>query len=411
MKNIGRVVTTVILAGIGILLTKAANLAASLIAGNASTLQLEDNNASYFMSHLGMSIVNYIPVIGLVVTLLILLVWLKPLKELFSKCKDTTAAAIVLFAFLATSSSAFAYYDRVDNEELVEIGANYTAFMIPMVGANKDAQKQFMSEAFLNDNKVAAKRVKIPHTILHKAGVSFNVFIPASKLFLVDRAPYNRYWVGAKDRGTSGKDESMRFESIESLDASIGVVIGASIKEANSAKYMYNFGTVTKSGDDQVVYSSVVYGRPLSEVMDTIVFPKVQGIIVREFGKYTAQDCVKHKADIIAVVDKEVREYCESRGISLDFVSFAEGIKWENPEVQKAIDSVFIYNMQATAAPARLKMVEIAQKEADVSVTLSKGKMLEKWNGALPTWMMLPKEIWEAIVGFFKGAATNIAHK
>ena len=61
---------------------------------------------------------------------------------------------------------AQAYYDTRDDPEFVEVLPNQTAFLIPEVGETKSGQAAFMSEPFLNERKVAMKRIQIPHTLI-----------------------------------------------------------------------------------------------------------------------------------------------------------------------------------------------------------------------------------------------------
>src|SRR4249920_2756519 len=78
----------------------------------------------------------------------------------------TPGATAVLFVLLAAAPNAWAYYDKTDYTEAIYILPNQSAFVIPDAGANKDSQAQFISLDYLKANKIAAKRVVIPHVKL-----------------------------------------------------------------------------------------------------------------------------------------------------------------------------------------------------------------------------------------------------
>jgi hypothetical protein len=67
--------------------------------------------------------------------------------------------------------TAYAYYDQANYTEAYFILPNESAFFIPDVGANKETQGGFGSEAYLQENKIPAKRFEIPHQKL--SGTSF----------------------------------------------------------------------------------------------------------------------------------------------------------------------------------------------------------------------------------------------
>ena len=52
---------------------------------------------------------------------------------------------------------------KPDLEELLEIKPNETSFLIKLEGDTKTGQAKFMSEEFLEQNKVATKRISFPH--------------------------------------------------------------------------------------------------------------------------------------------------------------------------------------------------------------------------------------------------------
>jgi hypothetical protein len=149
--------------------------------------------------------------------------------------KRTLPLSLILIVSLS------ACVGKPDLEELVEIKPNETSFLIKLEGDSKTGQAKFMSEEFLEQNKVATKRISIPHRKRSTGNNSTDYeWIPTAKLVTVDRTPVSREWTSSEKTGTSSKNEGIRVESVESIDFSIGVVMTASIPEDKAAKFLYN---------------------------------------------------------------------------------------------------------------------------------------------------------------------------
>ena len=126
-------------------------------------------------------------------------IWWRPVRRWL--------APLLVAGLIAAPLPAAAYYDKSDFTEAYTILPNESGFWIPDLGANKDTQAQFESEAYLNANRVALKRFIVPHTKLQGSGSFFDFYVPAGRLIIVDRTPYSREWVDAADRGTSHRRE------------------------------------------------------------------------------------------------------------------------------------------------------------------------------------------------------------
>ncbi len=259
------------------------------------------------------------------------------------------------------------------------------------MGANKDSQGKFASEQYYNETKVAAKRVQVPHTTLRMAGWSYDYYIPAAKVIIVDRTPYYQEWVASTERGTSKKDESFHFESNESINISTGIVISATVKEEDAAKFLYWFGTkqqnFTPTGDVakdcSAQFQSVLNGRTLSEVMASNVRGEVQAVLAHEFGGRSTDDDIKAKAAVMDIVNKETKEMFAAKGITIDYIGYAEGLSFETA-VQDAINRAYIAHKEAdraaTLAAALPNLQSAAQIELINQIALA---FATKWNGNL----------------------------
>lgn len=270
-------------------------------------------------------------------------IWWKPLRARLTR----TGAAILLAAAGATAHSdrASAFADATDKTEAYTILPNESAFWIPDIGANKDSQGQFDTEAYFQERKVAVKRFIVPHQKLAGSGGTsvfsgWDFYVPSGRLIIVDRTPYSREWVAAHDRGTSARDESFPCQSKEGLNVTVGVSIGASVLEANAAKYLYRFGVVAPKGarsDPQVIFASVYYGRSLADVMDDVGRKKVQTLVCEEIA---ARGFDKVNEDAVLIMDavrKKTTDYFTTVGITLDFVGWADTFTFD-PVIQKAVN-------------------------------------------------------------------------
>src|SRR5437763_13380234 len=115
------------------------------------------------------------------------------------------------FIFLAllvpAVSGCMKPYDR---PEYVEIDTSESAFLIPLEGDTSN-QAAFQSVQFLEQKKVAAKRIQISHR-WNQTGYlpGQGEWIPAVRLVKVDRRPVTREWTRSAQSGTSAKNESIQ---------------------------------------------------------------------------------------------------------------------------------------------------------------------------------------------------------
>lgn len=134
-----------------------------------------------------------------------------------------------------------------------EIGPNETAFLIPLTGANKKNQGRFDSADFLENQKVAAKRISIPTEWVQTGRKHADgKWVPIMRVLKVDRSPVSREWTSDLTSGTSVKDQAVYVESKDSIGFYIGVSISAAVEEEDTALFLYRFPS----------------GRGLSKIVD-----------------------------------------------------------------------------------------------------------------------------------------------
>jgi len=299
----------------------------------------------------------------------------------------------VFVACLIQSAPALAYYDKADYAEPYFVLPNESAFFIPDVGNNKSSQVKFGSEEYLNENRIPAKRFVIPHVKLENSGLFSNYYVPAGRLVIVDRTPFNKEWVTSADRGTSTKNEGFPCQSKEGLNITVGVAIATSVLEENSPRFLYRFGVKPPAGDrskPEVVFTSVYYGQSLSDVMDTVVHSKVQALVCAEFTTRTFDNGNAQAEAIMTAVQGKAESYLKSVGITLDYIGWADTFSFD-PSVQAAINRRYVSVQDEAIAKLLTPYAETIQKLAAADALRSFGN---KTDGKLPTTIVgLPPEI------------------
>jgi energy-coupling factor transporter transmembrane protein EcfT len=365
--------------------------------------QLDNSDAAYLQFQV-LNHLNHIQsFVALLFTLGCVFIWRDKLKKLSAKAPSVGVAIALIFFALTFTSSAHAYYDKTDRAEWVNIEANQSAFLIPAVGANKTSQKQFGSIEYLMDNKVAAKRVQIPHVVAPNTALMSDYYVPGATLYLVDRTPYTREWVNASDRGTSTKKEGFHFESADSINLRTGVIISASVSEEDAAKFFYWFGTaaIQNSQKPEDVFASVKYGKSLADVMDTVVRAKVQQVLAKEFAKRTFVKGIGDKAAIMDLVEQTVKDEFQKKGITIAFVGFAEELSFD-PRIQKALDDSVIASVQYANKDALMAVIEINRKTAEIGIINAQAATMQKWNGVVNFPFFMPDSWAQALSGLIK---------
>lgn len=293
----------------------------------------------------------------------------------------TLTAAITTIALSCTSCVR-----PYDTPEFRTIEPSQTAFLVPLVGNTGD-QAAFDSEELLLETKVATKEVQIPHRWVQTGRWDWvGNWKPSASLIVVERKPVSRSW----ESGTS-TETSTRAIFGETSDA-IGVYVGmnctAMIEEADAAKFLYRYNNT-----------------PLEIVIDTDIKKMVEGEFNSATGKFKSTELHDHKTEIIETIKTKVIPYFKEYGITITVLGFKEGISFENPEIQKALDAKFsseqdlvIQQNKNEAALAKAEaeakaLILAAEAQAEANKLLANSitdeileqMYYEKWNGVLPS--------------------------
>ena len=219
-------------------------------------------------------------------------------------------------------------------EKIEEIETNETAFLVPLEGATKENQAQFMSLQYLEEAKVAAKRVVIP-VRYRKTGRGWwmKEIIPTLRVIKVDRTPVTREWTKETASGTSSRDEAIAVESKDSIGFSVGVNLTAFVSESDASVFLYHFA-----------------GKPLEQVVDENVRGFVQTSLGANFGSRTLEDCKNEKAEIFKEIYPTAANHFKELGITINNLGHAEGLIYDDKEIQDAINRAFVAEMDIKVA-------------------------------------------------------------
>jgi hypothetical protein len=361
--------------------------ASLLLSGKTAGMQFQPSDMAYAKSYIGMDLFKNMNLSILVLLAVLIGIWWGTFRRLRHSSRKITIP-IVLLLLLGMTLNAQAYYNKEDWNESYFILPNESAFWIPDVGDNKSSQASFMSEQYLAAHKIAAKRFTVPHTKLENSGYWSNFYVPSGRLIIVDRTPYAREWVSQGNRGTSAQDQGFPLQSKEGLNITVGVSIAASVTEGNCPKFLYHFGVLPPRGnrtDPQVVFTTVYYGKSLTQVMDTVVRFKVQSMLGDEFTSRTFNQDNADAGVIMADVQKKLSAWLADYGITLDYIGWADTFSFDQ-SIQSAINRRFIATQD----------MQIAQSLAPYTGTLEALAFADslrefgvKFDGHLPTSLSL----------------------
>ena len=271
-------------------------------------------------------------------------------------------------------------------KQVIKIEPNQTAFLLNLRG-DADNQASFASESLLREAKVAAKQVYITYH-RERLGPFRRAWVQDNMLIVVDRTPVTREWSETADSGTSSANQAIFAESKESIGFSVGMNCSAQIySEDDAVRFLYSYNN-----------------KSLSDIMDSEIRARVEADFVEACAKYTMNDILAKKAEIMEYVRNDVTSYFSERGITITVLGMKDGIQYDDPAVQTAINAAFVAERNAEAqdienktaiakAEADAKTLEIsAAAEAEANRILSESitdnlielKKTEKWNGKLP---------------------------
>lgn len=295
---------------------------------------------------------------------------------------------MLVLVLLVVACSFAACRKPYDKPELVRIEASQTAFLVPLVG-DTTQQSAFESEEMLLQHKVATKEIQIPHRWVQTGRRSYTgEWRPSAALIIVERKPVSRSWESGDSAATSA-NKAIFAETSDGIGIYVGMNCSAQIEEVDAAKFLYRYNNT-----------------PLETVIDTDIKKMVEDQFNMAVAQYTSTDLLNHKAEIMEQVKTNVTTYFKDFGITITVLGLKEGISYENPAIQTAIDEKFASEQKleiqqnenaANIAKAEAEAEAIliaAQAQAEANRLLSESltneilsqMYYEKWDGKLPVY-------------------------
>ena len=284
-----------------------------------------------------------------------------------------------------------------DKPEFVTIEASQTAFLIPLVGDSSN-QAAFESEELLLEAKVATKEIQIPHRWVQTGRQNWiGEYRASATLIVVERKPVSRSWESGDTTATSA-NRAVFGETSDNIGIYVGMNCTAMIEEKDAAKFLYRYNNT-----------------PLETIIDTDIKKMVEDRFNIETAKYTSTELGASTGVIMEDVKSYVVDYFKEYGITITVLGLKEGISFENPAIQTAIDKKFeseqklviqqneneanLAKAEAEAQAAKiaaqaeadaLKILADAQADANNKLAESLTDEIlaqmyyERWNGVLP---------------------------
>jgi hypothetical protein len=272
-----------------------------------------------------------------------------------------------------------------DKPEFITVETSQTAFLIPLVG-DISTQKQFMSEEFLSENKVATKEIRIPHRWIQTGRMSYiGEWRDSAKVIIVERKPETREWTESSSSGTSSKNEGITAESKESISFMARMNCSAQIDESDAVKFLYRYNNKT-----------------LEQIMDFEIRARVESKFVEECANRTLEDILLNKKDIMNTVRTDVSGYFKNRGITITSLGLKGDFTYPNKAIQKSIDDKFksaqelitqknINEKIISEAEAKNKAIKLQKETIDTQIKMleleNQKRAIAKWNGEPPEFI------------------------
>ena len=302
--------------------------------------------------------------------------------------KRTITKIIVCIAMISMMCLTFVGCRRpYDTPEFKTIEASQTAFLVPLVG-DSTSQSAFDSEELLLETKVATKEIQIPHRWVQTGRRSWKgEGRPSATLIVVERKPVSRSWESGDSAATSS-NRAIFGETSDNIGIYVGMNCTAMIEEKDAAKFLYRYNNT-----------------PLETIIDTDIKKMVENRFNIEVALVTSTDLGVKKGEIMESVKNYVIDYFKEYGITITVLGLKEGISFENPAIQQALDKKFESeqklviqqneneaNIAKAEAEAQAKIIA-AEAEAKANQTIAASlnnnilmmMYYDKWDGKLPT--------------------------
>jgi hypothetical protein len=298
---------------------------------------------------------------------------------------------------------------------VVEANPNETLIVAPLEGDNLNSQAKLDSVAYLEEQKVATKRVELGQRWLQTGRLpNSGGWIPKQQAIKVDRTPVNLEWTADSNRGSSSANQGIIGEDKNSVSFSVNWYVTATVLESEAHKYLYWYGIDSNSIMQTQGYPYSVNARQLKDVVDTEVRRMVSKLFAEETGKRSLDEIMSSKEEISNIITDKIVEHFGKKGIEITASGWTGDINYFDPQVQEAINKEFkagreakaqkkvnqmnlemaenevrVAEQERMAAEERQKAWDIIQQRRELDIMEDYVNVLkESWDGKYPTTML-----------------------
>jgi hypothetical protein len=235
--------------------------------------------------------------------------------------------------------------------DVKEIKPNETAWVIPLDGATQASQAKFNSVEFLNQHKIAAKRVMIDKVERSVGRFWWEIeWIPAVRVVTVDRSLVTREWTDNKATGTSSLNQGIPVNTKDNIGLTIGLTVTVNIDEDDASTYLYYHGD-----------------KSLSDVCDQNIRSYAVAELNRQVASLTLLDFQQDQAQIYSNLFREAATTFKSKGLTVQYLGNAEGWRFKDQQIQDSINKTFVAQQDNRTA----QMEQEAQKTRNATMLLN----------------------------------------
>jgi hypothetical protein len=235
----------------------------------------------------------------------------------------------------------------------VSIKPNETVWVIPLDSDAQAQQTKFNSIDYLNQKKVAAKRIMIDK-VKRNIGYSWQwwaiEWIPSVRVITVDRSLVTREWTDSTDTGTTTANQGIPVNTKDNIGLTIGLTVTVSIDEDDASTYLYYHGE-----------------RTLADVCDQNIRSYAVAELNRQVSSMNLVDFQQNQAQIYAQLFKDAAATFKDKGITIQYLGNAEGWHFKDPTIQASINKSFIAQQDNKTA----EMEQNAQKTRNATMILN----------------------------------------
>jgi hypothetical protein len=270
----------------------------------------------------------------------------------------------LLFVFAAVSAIFVIGCKPYNKPTIVSIQSNETAFLVDMRGDTDTVRSG-------NLRKVDAKNVEITGYWIQTGRFYFDgKYYPISKIFVVSRSPVKLYW-GDEDN-TDTSIPKIRVTSSDNVGFIVPTVINAYIEDDDAATYLKFFRPKNDSDDS---WNVRLESRPLESVLNDIIYPYINDELKQLFIAKPAIEAERNANAFIKQIEPKVKQYAKQYGITVLSLAGLNGIIFDNPIFQRALEEVALAEIQregiarneTNRSISRQTELEDARNQADVA--------------------------------------------